>query len=76
MVGANEAGAIKSDGTLWKWGNSSWSPAQILDNVVDVCMVMGVSAAIKTDGSLWNWGEGSAILTRKESGSEPVNITD
>lgn len=75
-VGANEAGAIKSDGTLWKWGNSSWSPAQILDNVVDVCMVMGVSAAIKTDGSLWNWGEGSAILTRKESGSEPVNITD
>lgn len=66
--------AVKSDNTLWAWGNNysgqvgddstydKSSPVQIGTDANWSCMISaGVSnsAAIKSDGTLWGWGEGS-----------------
>ena len=64
--------AIKTDGTLWTWGNNSYG--QLGDNTTTdkytpvttfaggtnwkqvACGRIGHTAAIKTDGTLWTWG--------------------
>lgn len=59
--------AIKTDGTLWRWG-STLSPPNELNlsfptqvgtdtNWSSVSASMFMCAAIKTDGTLWGWGE-------------------
>jgi len=61
----NSTFAIKTDGSLWSWGENSYGelgdtgrgvtsprPAKLMDDVVSVSGTM----AIKTDGSLWGWG--------------------
>lgn len=62
--------AIKTDGTLWTWGNfetqaqspsfvNQSSPVQTVSggsNWLRVCNGRCVTAAIKTDGTLWFWG--------------------
>lgn len=62
---------IKSDGTLWGWGDASagqitggspggvfYSPTQIgtANNWAEVACSTHISHAIKTDGTLWSWG--------------------
>jgi alpha-tubulin suppressor-like RCC1 family protein len=62
--------AIKTDGTLWAWGQGSFgclglgsttsysSPKQVgsLTNWKDISNGLYSSLAIKTDGTLWSWG--------------------
>ena len=67
--------AIRTDGTLWVWGNnsgrgvfgngtatgSSSVPIQIGTNNtwVDVAATFGSVAAIRSNGTLWTWGQNS-----------------
>ena len=72
--GDDHCAAIKTDGTLWTWGNSS--KGQLGDNTVtnkstpvttfaggtnwkQVSSGRDHCAAIKTDGTLWTWGYGN-----------------
>jgi len=71
-VGAPHAVAIKSNGTMWSWGNSTQgqlghnnttarsSPVQIgaLTTWASAAVSAYNSYAIKTDGTLWAWGYG------------------
>jgi len=72
-LGSSHSAAIKTDGSLWLWGQGSGgrlgnncttsrsSPVQTVSggyNWRSVALGTGHSAAIKTDGSLWLWGFG------------------
>ena len=64
--------AIKTDNTLWAWGNNQWgtlgqnsnvqysSPVQVgSDTTWDHISSEGkVARATKTDGTMWGWGQG------------------
>ena len=62
--------AVKTDGTLWSWGNNDGgrlgintpghrsSPIQIPGTTWALCaMGKNNSMAVKTDGTLWTWGD-------------------
>lgn len=65
--------AIKTDGSLWGWGDnfygqlgdgtttSRYSPVKIMDDVLSVSVGAGGmhTVIVKTDGSLWSWGYNS-----------------
>ena len=71
-LGKGYSSAIKTDGTLWLWGQNDYggylgdntrvhksSPVQTIaagTNWKQVASGDGTTAAIKTDGTLWNWG--------------------
>lgn len=69
-VGDNQAIAIKTDGTLWSWGNNFngqlgrnnqtnySSPVQVGSLTTWLKIASGTysQAAIQTDGGLWAWG--------------------
>ncbi len=74
MVGRCHSGAIKTDGTLWMWGDATCgalgnnstvprsSPVQTVStgtNWKQVSFGSYISSAIKTDGTLWTWGLGA-----------------
>lgn len=65
------AAAVKTDGSLWTWGNGGYgvlgnnslisrsSPVQTVSNVTtwkQVSMGFAMTAAVKLDGTLWTWG--------------------
>jgi alpha-tubulin suppressor-like RCC1 family protein len=73
-LGQCHTGAIKTDGTLWMWGDNTSgiladnsvvnksSPVQTVSggtNWKNVGLGTCFSAAIKTDGTLWLWGTGN-----------------
>jgi hypothetical protein len=64
---------IKSDGTLWAWGENlfGWlgdctyerkilTPVKVIDGVKAVSAGSSHSLAIKNDGSLWAWGNNAS----------------
>jgi alpha-tubulin suppressor-like RCC1 family protein len=73
-LGDGHGAAVKTDGSLWLWGNNSYGKLGTGDNTIDRSTPVttfaggndwnqvscGVlhTAAIKTDGSLWVWGAG------------------
>ena len=74
--GNNVSAAIKTDGTLWVWGNGNYygtlgdggssvktTPVQTAAGGTNWKMVSAgnyTMAAIKTDGTLWTWGDNSS----------------
>lgn len=67
-AGRNYTTAIKSDETLWAWGNNSLgqlgdstttsktTPVKVMSDVVKVSSTGYHTVAIKSNGSLWAWG--------------------
>lgn len=67
-TGYNHTAVIKTDGSLWTWGENSAGQLgdgtkidrktmfKVMDNVATVSVGGSYTAAIKTDGSLWTWG--------------------
>jgi alpha-tubulin suppressor-like RCC1 family protein len=83
--------AIKTDGTLWIWGENSQSSLGINasgnrstpvttfaggTNWKQVSVGYNFSAAVKTDGTLWTWGSNvSAKLGINTSGNRSTPVT-
>ena len=72
--GTNHTAAVKTDGTLWVWGNGSVGQLGINDTInistpvttfaggtdwKQVSSGTNHTAAVKTDGTLWTWGTGT-----------------
>lgn len=82
VVAGNLMAAIKTDGTLWTWGNNTFgglgdntvfhrsSPVQTVAGGNNWKQVSTNStyrcAAIKTDGTLWNWGGNSSAASTQQ----------
>jgi alpha-tubulin suppressor-like RCC1 family protein len=70
-MGYRSTAAIRTNGTLWAWGNNCQgqlgnnsvvcrsSPVSVVGGFTDWCQVRGGqlhTAAIRTNGTLWTWG--------------------
>ena len=88
---SDHSGAIKTDGSLWTWGNNEYGqlgngtttnssiPVKIMDNVKMVSLGGRHGAAVKADGSLWTWGNnehGQLGNGTTTNSSIPVKIMD
>lgn len=47
---------IKTDGTLWAWGEAQPTPTQMLEDVSSVAVGVDYVEAVKNDGTLWAFG--------------------
>ena len=76
------AAALKTDGSLWTWGENQYgecgyagrsdTPVKVMDDVASVSVGLHTTAVVKKDGSLWAWGAGE--LGNGKIGSETVKI--
>lgn len=84
--GGSYTAAIKTDGSLWMWGDNHLGqlgdgtledktyPVKIMDNVRAVNCGTGSTIVIKTDNSLWAWGWGSEALGEDGVGNAEVTM--
>jgi len=81
--------AIKTDGTLWTWGENEEgrlghnnqtkysSPVQVPGTWATAVIGRNASLATKTDGTLWAWGDntqGELAQNHRDERSSPVQI--
>ena len=89
-IGGDHMLLLKSDGTVWGWGNNgsgqlgtgnttaSPTPVQVsgLTGVVDVVARQGgLSMALKADGTVWVWGNNSGDLIGSTTSGGVFNYT-
>ena len=89
LVSGTWSGVIKSDGSLWAWGQNAQGQLGVNDKTYRSSPVqvgtdttweklggaMSAAYAIKTDGSLWSWGNGSQLgYGANQSRSSPIQI--
>jgi hypothetical protein len=59
-TGSRHSVAIRSDSTLWAWGEGfGIEPRRLLDEVVAVAAGNTATVALRADGSLWQWDGGA-----------------
>jgi alpha-tubulin suppressor-like RCC1 family protein len=50
--------AVKSDGTLWRWGGDVSAPVQVPGLTAVTAIAVGnATYVLKSDGSVWAWGD-------------------
>jgi alpha-tubulin suppressor-like RCC1 family protein len=71
VVGRNHIAVIKTDNSLWVWGNnqngelgdgttvSKYEPQKLLDTALDVSAESEFTIVLKSDGTLWGCGDNS-----------------
>ena len=90
-AGCNHTVAIKSDGSLWAWGDGKdgqlgdgtaaikYTPVKVMDDVISVSAGSDHTMAILSDNSLWAWGNnecGQIGDGTTTNKLEPVKIMD
>ncbi|NLB62226.1 MAG: chromosome condensation regulator [Clostridiales bacterium] len=87
-AGENHSLALKTDGTLWGWGDNyygilgdidlpqSTDPIQIMSDVKFVATGFNHGLAIKNDNSLWAWGDNYFGQVGNDSDADKVDVPE